>query len=310
MNETLLQRLQAFQREHKITQKGALSVMLYVSRVARREGLPLDPRSLRTAEKGQVRGLGRSAVQAILRDYGITRTLAREGGRTSRGSLGLMEAYVTFLNQLNREGLADAEAIERWWVEQVRRYFASQPFVLRRDRSKSLQAMLEDLFEQVRQRQEQDPGATYLGSVLQHLVGAKLELALETKLPHHGAAVADASSARQGDFVIHNAVIHVTTAPSQGLLEKCMANLQAGLAPIIITLQERVIVARGNAEMLGIGERVDILAIEQFLTTNLHEWSGFQSVQRDVALDQLIDRYNAIVDACETDPSLRIRLGR
>lgn len=37
--------------------------------------------------KGQVLGLGVSAVQAILSDYGINKVLAAEGGRTSRGSI-------------------------------------------------------------------------------------------------------------------------------------------------------------------------------------------------------------------------------
>ena len=37
-------------------------------------------------------------IQRILADHGITRVLAEEGGRTSRGSVGLMQKYVEFLN--------------------------------------------------------------------------------------------------------------------------------------------------------------------------------------------------------------------
>ena len=60
------------------------------------EGLPLDPDQLVTKSGGQVRGLGQSQVQKILARHGIERVLAAEGGRTSRGSLGNMRAYVRF----------------------------------------------------------------------------------------------------------------------------------------------------------------------------------------------------------------------
>jgi len=49
--------------------------------------------------------------------------------------------------------------------------------------------------------------------MLQHLVGAKLELALPSlKRNHHGFEVADSVSARSGGFVIDDTVLHVTTA--------------------------------------------------------------------------------------------------
>lgn len=49
-----------------------------------RKGLPLNPDELLTEAGGQVLGLGRGAVQAVLNRHGITRVLAAEGGRTSR----------------------------------------------------------------------------------------------------------------------------------------------------------------------------------------------------------------------------------
>lgn len=60
--------------------------------------------------------------------------------------------------------------------------------------------MLEDLVEQAVKRQQQSPGSTYVGAILQHIVGAKLELALpDTKIEHHGYSVADKAT-RSGDF--------------------------------------------------------------------------------------------------------------
>src|SRR3954447_25526378 len=80
--------------------KGPISVALVVTQHGKTMGLPLDPHKLVTEGGGQVFGLGRGAVQAVLKRHGITRVLASEGGRTSRGSLGNMREYVAFLNGL------------------------------------------------------------------------------------------------------------------------------------------------------------------------------------------------------------------
>ncbi|MCB0095653.1 MAG: DUF4928 family protein, partial [Caldilineaceae bacterium] len=142
--------LVAFYQSEIGQSKGKLSVVLHVTRVARDGALPLEPGDLRTPGKGQVVGLSRSSIQSILADYGIHRVLAQEGGRTSRGSLGLMEKYVGFLNSLYSQGLADMSQIEAWWVEKVRLFFASQPLVLHYDVGFSLRSMIADLLEQTR----------------------------------------------------------------------------------------------------------------------------------------------------------------
>src|SRR5260221_6654171 len=82
--------------------KGPLCVALVVTEHARRHGLPLDPEKLLTDRGGQVLGLGQSAVQAILNRHDIVKILAAEGGRTSRGSIDNMRAYVGLLNDLKR----------------------------------------------------------------------------------------------------------------------------------------------------------------------------------------------------------------
>ncbi len=313
MKNELTKRLEEYQTKNKVTTKGALSVVLHVTRIASIEGLPLAHEGLRTREGGQVRGLSRSSIQAVLKDYGIRRILAREGGRTSRGSIGAMERYVAFLNELHAIELIDLKAVEKWWVERVKDFFASQPFILRHDLNRSFKAMLYDLFEQAKKRQKENPGTTYMGSVLQHLVGAKLELVLKDRsiqITHHGASVADAPTERAGDFVLEDVAIHVTTAPTQALIQKCQENINEGYRVIIVTTQERVPMAEGNAEIEGVVERIDILAAEQFLATNLHELSFFKNSERRATIDLLIKEYNRIVDACETDPSLHIRLGK
>ena len=130
--------------------------MLAITRHAKDRGLPLSANDLITKEQGQVLGLGMGAVQAILADHGITRVLAKEGGRRSRGSLGNMQRYVAFLNQLHKDGIADLERIEAWWIERVRDFFADKGFTLTFDPSKSLRYVVDDLSTQAVKRQKEN----------------------------------------------------------------------------------------------------------------------------------------------------------
>lgn len=159
-------------------------------------------------------------------------------------------------------------------------------------------------------RQKENPGTQYAGAVLQHLVGAKLSLVLpEGCFAHHGFSVSDAMSARSGDFVIDDVVIHTTTAPGEALMRKCAANLSAGCRPIIVTVHANMPAAESLADIQGIAGRVDVLEVEQFIATNVYELSLFKTADRKLTIEKLVDRYNAVVADCETDPSLKITLG-
>jgi hypothetical protein len=111
MADTHKKDLTAFTADRAFRGKGPLSVALVITQHARKYGLPLDPEKLVTEGGGQVLGLGKGAVQAILKKHGITRVLASEGGRTSRGSLNNMREYVAFLNGLGKK--VDLDAILR-----------------------------------------------------------------------------------------------------------------------------------------------------------------------------------------------------
>ena len=55
-------------------------------------------------------------------------------------------------------------------------------------------------------------------------------------------------------------------------------------------------------------EGLSLVNIEQFLATNIYELGKFEQKGRKVTVRELIERYNQIVAAHETDPSLRIVL--
>ena len=302
--------LKALCEKHpKFLNKGGLCVALVVTQTAKEKGLPLAAESLRTDEGGQVSGLGKSAVQKILESHGITKVLAEEGGRTSRGSLGLMKAYVETLNELHKHGTVNLDDAFAWWIDRVRAHFASEGPKFNFDTGKSLRANIEDLLQQAREVQANSGGTNYVGAMLQHLVGAKLDLVLGVgKLKHHGHSVADHPTDRKGDFQVEAVAIHVTTHPSEALVRKCADNLRAGLKPLIISFGDGVAGAMFLLKNSDMVDRVDVLDAGQFLTANVYERSLFNAAECRVTLGKLLERYNEIVATCETDPTLRVRI--
>lgn len=217
-----------------------------------------------------------AVADGVLRDHGIERSLfsKRERQRVRRG-----------------------------------RDFVKREVEFNFDTGKSLRANIEDLLQQAQELQADGGGTAYFGAMLQHLVGAKLDVVLGTgKVEHHGFSVADQSTDRKGDFQIEAVAIHVTTHPTEALVRKCAANLQAGLKPVIVTLGEGVTGAAFLLKNSALADRVDILDVSQFLTANVYERSFFKAAACKVTLSKLLERYNEIVALCETDPSLRIKL--
>lgn len=306
-SETTAQRMAQFQADNDIFSKGKLSLVIQFTRMAKERVFPLNAADFQTDSKGQVTGIGGGNLKKILKDHGITKQLTSEGGRTSRGSMGLMMAYVDFLNQWNAEQPVPIDEVENFWAEEVRKFFNNQPFILSSDTSRTIQANLNDLFEQAKKRERENKGTRYLGVLLQHLVGAKLQVVLpEGSFEIHGASVADSPTDRSGDFVVENTSIHCTTMTGDLLMEKCKANLRSGTKPVIITIKERTHTAQTMLEDAGIADRVEIWDIQQFLATNIMEHSGFIQSDRNATLAEIITRYNQIIDAVETDPSLKI----
>lgn len=301
------EKLKAFQTENGIQTKGPLSMVIQFTRMVREKEFPLNFNDFQTDSRGQVAGLSGRNLKKILEEYGIVQLLSAEGGRTSRGSMGLMLKYVNFLNDWNSEKAIDLKYIEWFWAEQIKVYFQNQPFVLSADTSKTIGAHINELFEQAKKRQRQNPGTQYLGIVLQHLVAAKLQLIMpEGSVPIHGVSVADAPTDRSGDFILNNTVIHCTTMPGTPLVEKCRNNLRSGCHPLIITVFDRVIPALSQVEDAGLAGRVDVWDIQQFLSSNVYEHSLFDEARRNTTLSSILELYNKIVLETESDPSLRI----
>lgn len=78
--------------------------------------------------------------------------------------------------------------------------------------------------------------------------------------------------------------------------------------PIILTITESRDGAEFIARRFDIEGRIDIIEAEQFIATNILEWSHFAAKSHRSEVYRLIARYNEIIRDVETDPSLLIEL--
>lgn len=261
-----------------------------------------------------MRGLGKQAVQNILEEYGINRVLAKEGGRTSRGSVRLMGQYIQFLNGLTQDDSTEFRVellaeIEAWWIQKVRDFFQAKPFKFNMHDLKSLSWQFHGLFLSAKTRQKGSTGTMYLGAMLQHLIGAALRInSPGLNIPINGFSVKDEDLGRFGDFEIGDTCIHITTSPSISLLEKCLSNIEVGLKPLVITTRDGVVITEALIENNSLEGQIEVLDIIQYLVSDIYHKGGFSKSERQDTLKALIQEYNQIIESCETDPSLKIEI--
>ncbi len=114
--------------------------------------------------------------------------------------------------------------------------------------------------------------------------------------------------AEVGEIRIGNTIIHVTSAPEPKLIDRCLANRRRGFRPLIISTRIGALHAEDLADQIGKSKVIEVLDITQFLVANMLEWTTFDGSKRRNTFEELIAGYNAIVEACETDPSLKIEV--
>jgi len=136
-------------------------------------------------------------------------------------------------------------------ANRVRDYFNSSPLKLKVDTGSSLKTCITAIFDEAKKRQSENRGSTVLRAVMQHLVGAKLEVLYPHQtIEHSGYTVVDSPTGRSRDFQIGDCVIHVTTAPGAAVIRKCSDNLDQGLRPLIVSTQAGAALAETLAEEL------------------------------------------------------------
>lgn len=281
---------------------------LIVSRMMA-DGMPITDERLYSDRKSQVRGLSGQAIAKILEQHGETRIFTREGGRTSRGTVFLAASIRNVLNNTEISVRAPVDTVfvsyqlEAFFTKCVRLdYFDKQRITVDIDYTKPISSVVSDILRAAAERSDKPTGA-----VLQHLVGAKLQLRFpEEKIGSDRANAADMHTNREGDFQVGTTAFHVTTAPMEKLISRCVENKRAGYRPVILTLESKVQAARQMADNVGMSEQISVQSAEIFIGTNIEEISTYDGDRIREGLAKLIRTYNSRIEQIEIDKSLMI----
>lgn len=281
---------------------------LIVSRMMA-DGMPITDERLYSEGKSQVRGLSGSTISKILEQHAETRLFTREGGRTSRGTIFLAASFRDVLNNTHAlvsepiDEKLTSNQLEAFFTQCVRLdYFDKQRITVELDYSKPVSSVVSDILKAAAERSDKPTGA-----VLQHLIGAKLQLRFpDVKIGNDRANAADLHTDREGDFQVGTTAFHVTTAPMEKLISRCAENKRAGYRPVILTLESKVIAARQMADNVGMSEQIAVQAAETFIGNNIEEIAIYDGDKIREGLARLIRTYNARINAIEIDKSLMI----
>ncbi|MFQ6397617.1 DUF4928 family protein [Nocardia sp. KC 131] len=250
----------------------------------------------------------------LLADHGEIRKFTREGGRTSRKTIVLAAQLADTINStgtaagVHALGLAERHALARllqaWFVDRVwEDYFGRQKISADIDPAWSIRAVVASLIAAGRDR-----GGNSAGAIVQHLVGAKLEIRFPLEeINGESYTTADLQTQRAGDYQIGDTAIHVTMAPGPDVFQgRCLENLKQGFRPRVLVPKDQLLRAEVHAEDAGIANRVAIQTIEDFVGTNIEEVAGFRQDKVRAELRRLLEIYNARIEVAEADQSLKV----
>lgn len=282
--------------------RGTLGGALAVAE-ALKTNFDLDLESHTAKGGSQIKGASGARLAKILAELSETRKFLVEGGRTNRGLRGEIKSFLDALEKLKIGGLPDGQRrkslveVQNFLLKKIREVFNREriKFVYVSDRPTAL--LIGDILLAARADKKE-------GAVAQHLVGAKLQLRFpKINIANNPVSAADKQTGRDGDFAIQKTVFHVTVSPSDQVIEKCVANLNAGKKVFVLVPERAMVQAKylaGEAKVAA--NRVHVGSIECFVGVNVDEISEFG----DTELLKLLELYNDRVREAETDLSLLI----
>ena len=273
-----------------------------------RQGLPLTSARVKTPNGSQVSGLSGKAIAKILREYNEFRPSPAEGGRTSRGTLDhaleLMDIINTSAKGISVDDVPDlAHQLEEFFFDCLERdYMDRQTLEVEIDWTRPVPAMVSDILEAASQRADKPTG-----TVLQHLVGAKLQMRFpDEQIGMDNANAADQQTSRQGDFEIGNTAFHVTMAPMEKLIDRCRSNIRDHYRPVIVTPRGKMAGAWVLADNEALGDKVEVVGAEDWIGMNIQEMSVFDEDSIKANIISLIREYNRRIRLSESDQSLQV----
>jgi hypothetical protein len=269
-----------------------------------RNRCPVEPSEVLSA-RGEVKG-ARSGLSTILEKYGIpsrylkevTTRAGHQDGQRLFEAFNYGQSLAAVPETVRDEYLLSAIEI---LVGQANEWLNRQHLRVNCDRQLAPAEWIGNILAEAKERS--------CGKVEQHLVGAKLARAHpDLDVPNNPSHAGDVQTRRPGDFIVGSTAYHVTAAPGSAVVEKCAANLNAGLHPVLLVPSGQTDKARHIAEDQGIAHRMTIWAIEDFVGMNIIELSKGDQESFISVLKSIVATYNCRLEAVETDRSLKIEV--
>ncbi len=228
-----------------------------------------------------------------------------QGFEVTRPDLEDTVNLLAVIRSLHPEDLPDEErreivSMQGFLIDKLSDY---QPALIRFpfDPLKSTWQLVRELLGRVQKR-------GFEAFVALQLVGATLQLRFpDLEIGNESSSTADMQLRHPGDFQVGDTVFHVTVAPMPAVYEKCKRNLDQGLKVYLLVPDRLVAGTKQNSELQA-SRKISVQSIEGFVGQNIDEISRFSNREVRKALRQLLEIYNARVDATETNKSMMIEI--
>lgn len=269
-----------------------------------RRKCPLEPSEVQSA-RGEIKG-ARSGLGAVLEKYALPAKYLKEvttrAGHQDGQKLFEALAYGRDLAKIGESTRDEflTSAIETLVVKAIA-WLHRQHLKISCDPRDGPATWVETILAEAKGRSG--------GKVEQHLIRAKLERRHPgIEIANNPGHAGDVQTGRPGDFLVGTTAYHVTASPGSAVIEKCAANLAAGLHPFLLVPRDQEIKARSIADDKGILRRMTINCIEDFIADNIVEHTDGASETFIETLRSVIEVYNRRLQEVETDLSLRIEI--
>ena len=182
---------------------GFLALMVNLVVHCHADSFPLDIINYKTKNGDQIRSQETQPKKVFI-DIGATVGFGSMAGRTNKTNLSYAIPFIDALNDFYiKRGIRPRfDYLLLIWIFRVLQFYARTPIDLTFDPKLALREFIRILLEALRKRdRDLGSGKKLAGLVLQHLVGAKLELAVEGTgviIDHHPAFQSDAQYGRKG----------------------------------------------------------------------------------------------------------------
>ena len=180
----------------------------------------------------QLKNATAANVQKILAEFGESRLLVKEGGRTNRG---LVKSLTPLLRNMRKAGLHNLSLKERnavlremqaFLAEKAKDELNAKKITFAYRKGMTSREVIGGILAEAAKRKK-------AGEIAEYMVGAKLALRFPNQsIRNTSASAADEQTAEPGDFKIHDSVFHATVSPNRGHYDKCRVNLDNGPARV------------------------------------------------------------------------------